>query len=64
MNDAIVIIPTYNEIENISAIIEAVVKLPKHFDILIVDDNSPDLTYRKVEELQKLYPNQIFLEVL
>lgn len=63
MNDAIVIIPTYNEIENISAIIEAVVNLPKHFDILIVDDNSPDLTYRKVEELQKLYPNQIFLEV-
>ena len=56
MKDAIVIIPTYNEIENISAIIEAVVKLPKHFDLLIVDDNSPDLTSKKVRELQKLYP--------
>jgi dolichol-phosphate mannosyltransferase len=63
MKDAIVIIPTYNEIENISAIIEAVVKLPKHFDLLIVDDNSPDLTSKKVRELQKLYPNQIFLEI-
>ncbi len=63
MNNAVVIIPTYNEIENISAIIEAVIKLPKHFDLLIVDDNSPDLTGEKVKELQKLYPGQIFLEV-
>ena len=63
MSDALVIIPTYNEIENISAIIEAVINLPKVFHILIVDDNSPDLTCKKVEELQEKYPNQIFLEV-
>ena len=63
MSDALVIIPTYNEIENISAIIEAVINLPKVFHILIVDDNSPDLTYKKVEELQEKYSNQIFLEV-
>ena len=44
MRDAIVIIPTYNEIENIEAIIRAVFSNEKLFDILIVDDNSPDLT--------------------
>lgn len=53
MNDAIVIIPTYNEIENIELIIKAVFSLDKSFDILVVDDNSPDLTHLKVKELQK-----------
>ena len=57
MSDAIVIIPTYNEIENIEAIIRAVFSLDKAFDILIVDDNSPDLTHLKVKELQKEFPN-------
>ncbi len=63
MHKAIVIIPTYNEIENIEAIIRAVFSLEKKFDILIVDDNSPDLTAMKVKELQEEYQNHLFLEV-
>lgn len=55
MNNAIVIIPTYNEQENITLIIDAIVSLPKDFDILIVDDNSPDGTADIVKELQKNY---------
>ncbi|SDB64488.1 dolichol-phosphate mannosyltransferase [Flavobacteriaceae bacterium MAR_2010_188] len=61
MTDAIVIIPTYNEIENIEAIISAVFAQDKAFDILIVDDNSPDQTAAKVKELQKVYPESLFL---
>jgi dolichol-phosphate mannosyltransferase len=61
MKDAIVIIPTYNEIENIEAIIKAVCSQEKVFDVLIVDDNSPDLTGKKVKLLQDQYPNQLFL---
>ena len=52
MNDSIVIIPTYNEKENIEAIIVAVFSLPQAFDVLIVDDNSPDGTGGIVEKLQ------------
>ena len=63
MQDSIVIIPTYNEIENIEAIIKAVFSLEKTFDILVVDDNSPDLTSLKVKELQKEYPKQLHLEI-
>lgn len=55
MSNAIVIIPTYKERENIRPIIEAVMALPKRFDLLIVDDNSPDGTAEIVEELQKVY---------
>jgi len=55
MNNALVIIPTYKERENIRAIIDAVFSLPKDFDILIVDDNSPDGTAEIVEELQRTY---------
>jgi dolichol-phosphate mannosyltransferase len=44
MNDCIVIIPTYNEIENIESIIRSVLSQHKPFHILIVDDNSPDHT--------------------
>ena len=61
MSDGIVIIPTYNEIENIESIIRAVFALPKTFHVLIVDDNSPDKTADKVIELQKEFPNQLFL---
>jgi len=63
MKDAVVIIPTYNEIENIEAIIKAVFNQDKAFDILVVDDNSPDLTALKVKELQEEFPEQLFLEV-
>ena len=55
MNNAIVIIPTYNEQENITLIIDAIISLPKDFDILIVDDNSPDGTADIVKDLQKNY---------
>jgi len=61
MSDAIVIIPTYNEIENIEAIIRAVFAQDKAFDILIVDDNSPDLTALKVKELQQEFKDRLFL---
>ncbi len=62
MPDAVVIIPTYNEIENIEAIIKAVFIQDLACDVLIVDDNSPDLTGEKVKELQQKYPNRLFLE--
>lgn len=52
MNPRIVIIPTYNEIENIGAIIRKVMSLEPTFDLLIVDDGSPDGTGQKVKELQ------------
>jgi len=63
MTDSLVIIPTFNEIENIEAIIEAVFGLKKDFHILIVDDNSPDGTAQKVEALIVVYPEQLSLEV-
>jgi dolichol-phosphate mannosyltransferase len=63
MSDGIVIIPTYNEIENIEAIVRAVFSLHKPFDLLIVDDNSPDQTAAKVRILQQEFPNRLFLEV-
>lgn len=63
MNDGIVIIPTYNEIENIEGIIRAVFSLPKHFHILIVDDNSPDKTAEKVIELQREFQGKLYLSV-
>lgn len=55
MSNALVIIPTYNEKENISLIIETVFTLPKDFDILIVDDGSPDGTADIVKQLQTRY---------
>ena len=63
MSAGIVIIPTYNEIENIERIIHAVFQLPSSFHVLIVDDNSPDGTFNKVAELQKQSPEKLFLEV-
>ncbi|MDA0177665.1 polyprenol monophosphomannose synthase [Mesoflavibacter profundi] len=63
MQDAIVIIPTYNEIENIEAILKAVFNLPKQFHVLVVDDNSPDGTAAKVKDLQQLYKDRLFLTV-
>jgi len=63
MSEGIVIIPTYNEIENIEAIIRAVFNQGSLFDVLIVDDNSPDGTAKKAEELQREYPGRLFLEV-
>ena len=62
MSNSIVIIPTYNEIENIETIIRAVFSLNKSFHILIVDDNSPDKTAAKVVELQTEFKDRLFLE--
>lgn len=57
----LVIIPTYNEIENIEAIIRKVMHLDERFDVLIIDDGSPDGTGLKVKELQLEYPNELHL---
>lgn len=62
MDKKLVIIPTYNEIENIEAIIKAVFNLSYDFHILIVDDGSPDGTADKVKELQKQYPDSLFIK--
>ena len=61
MSDSIVIIPTYNEKENINDIILAIFNLPKSFHILIVDDGSPDGTADIVKDLQKQYADKLFL---
>lgn len=61
MKDSIVIIPTYNEKENIEEMIKKVFSLNKTFDILIVDDNSPDGTKKIVKLLQKEFPDSLFL---
>ena len=61
MHDAIVIIPTYNEIENIEAIIDAVFNQCDEVHILVVDDNSPDKTAQKVESYQSKYSDRLFL---
>lgn len=63
MSSGIVIIPTYNEIENIESIVRAVFSLEKVFHILIVDDNSPDGTAQKVTELQTEFSEKLFIEV-
>ena len=63
MAQGIVIIPTFNEIENIEAIVKAVFALPTPFHVLIVDDNSPDGTANHVLAMQKQFENRLFLEV-
>ena len=63
MSDSLVIIPTFNEIENIEAIVRKVFSLPRAFDVLIVDDNSPDGTASKVRELQQEFGDRLHLEV-
>ena len=62
MNDSIVIIPTYNEIENIESIIRSVLSQHKFFHVLIIDDNSPDHTADKVVQLQSEFDGRLFLE--
>jgi dolichol-phosphate mannosyltransferase len=61
LSDSLVIIPTYNERENIVSIIEAVFSLPKSFHILIVDDGSPDGTADLVKQLQEKYSDSLFI---
>lgn len=62
MNQKIVIIPTYNEIENIEKIIRSIFALKEKFDILIIDDSSPDGTGLIVQKLQLEFSKKLFLE--
>jgi dolichol-phosphate mannosyltransferase len=62
MNKSLVIIPTYNEIENIAAIIDAVLKEGNDISILVIDDGSPDGTATVVREKINEYPNRVYLE--
>ncbi len=61
MSDCIVLIPTYNEQENIGKIIQKVFSLDADFNILIIDDNSPDGTAMLVKELMGQYPDKLFI---
>ncbi len=61
MSEAVVVIPTYNEIENIERLIRNIFSLQRAFDILVVDDNSPDGTANAVKSLFKTYPDQLFI---
>lgn len=62
MSDSVIIIPTYNEIENVENMTRTVMAFEKDFHILYVDDNSPDGTADKVIELQAKFPGRIHLE--
>ncbi|WBA43743.1 polyprenol monophosphomannose synthase [Hymenobacter canadensis] len=62
MNDGLVLIPTYNERENAELILRKVFSLPKEFDVLIIDDGSPDGTAAIVRGLMAEFPNRLFLE--
>lgn len=62
MNDTLVIIPTYNEKENIEKIIRKIFSLEKAFDILVVEDNSPDGTAAIVKRLMQEFPERLFIE--
>lgn len=62
MSQKLVIIPTYNELENIRQIISAVLSLDGDFHLLIVDDGSPDGTGEIVKSLFSKYPNRLFIE--
>lgn len=61
MTKDVVIIPTYNEKENITAIINAVFSLERDFDILIIDDGSPDGTADIVSDMMKMYSDSLFM---
>ena len=60
--DTLIIIPTYNEIENVSSITKEIVALAKGYHILFVDDNSPDGTALEIIKLQLQFPGLVFLE--
>jgi len=62
MHDALIIIPTYIEKENIENIIRAIFSLENPFDILVVDDNSPDGTAKIVSNLQQEFHGKLFIE--
>ena len=61
MTKQLVIIPTYNEIENIHSIIRAVLRQPVDFDVMVVGDNSPDGTADAVRELMAEHPERVYI---
>lgn len=61
MSKAVVVVPTYNEIENITRLLRTVFSLQRPFHVLVVDDNSPDGTAAVVAENFENYPGQLFL---
>jgi dolichol-phosphate mannosyltransferase len=61
VSDSLVIIPTYKEEENIKSIIVAIFALKKDFDILVIEDNSPDQTANIVKELMKSFPDRLYI---
>jgi dolichol-phosphate mannosyltransferase len=63
MPQKLVIIPTYNEIENIEKILRNIFSQPVDFEILVVDDSSPDKTWALVQELQEEFKNTLHLEI-
>jgi dolichol-phosphate mannosyltransferase len=62
MGEKIVVIPTYNEKENISAILHAIFKLQQDFHVIVIDDGSPDGTAQIVKDLQAKFISQLFIE--
>ena len=62
MSDSVVIIPTYNEIENVEKMTRTVMSLEKDFHLLFIDDASPDGTADKIRSLQNEFPGRIHLE--
>lgn len=62
MENTLIIIPTYNEIENIESIIEAVFSIESPLDVLVVDDQSPDGTADQVLSMMEQFPERLFLE--
>ena len=63
MESSIIVIPTYDEIENIEKLIRIILNLDCKFDILVVDDSSPDKTANKVKELIPIFEKRLFLKV-
>ncbi len=61
MSKAVVVVPTYNEIENIERLLRTVFSLQREFHVLVVDDNSPDGTAQAVESHFKNYPGKLFI---
>ena len=61
MENTLIIIPTYNEIENIESIIEAVFSNELSLDVLVVDDQSPDGTAEQVLKMMEKFPKRLFL---
>ena len=60
-HNSLIIIPTYNEAENIEAVIKKIIDLEDKNDILVIDDNSPDGTSEIVENQKNIYNNRVFL---